>query len=614
MLKKDVPFLWTHVHTSTFNSLKEALESAATLSWFDPSKKCEIYSDASDNGLGCCLMQDQKPIAFASRSLTTTEKKYSVIEKEFLGIVFALSKFRRMILFCDCTVHTDHKPILGLISKSVDKLPMRIQRWMLNLQGFNVKFSYVQGSSNFLADALSRNPLPSLSDDIPEEENAEWTVCFIAKSLPINLRQVAEATAIDPLLQSVLVATQSGWSSHKIQPFYNFRDEITVKESNGLKLLFKGNRLIMPSSLVQDFLTQIHEGHIGLTKMKDIVRSTAYWQGYCADVENFVKRCSACSMFETSNCKPPLQPIADSVTFPYEQIAIDLTGPSEATDGKVLLTCIDLFSRYPEAYIIKNPTSKEISRLLRLSFARFGIPKQILSHNGSVFVSVEISDFFQRLGIKHIRCSNYHPMANGCVERFHGTLKKRIAKIRSLADNVDFCAALDRALFDIRTTPNSMTGVTPAKLFLGRDLRNTLSLLTDAETVASKRFSAGEYMSRKSTKCDTFQPGEHVFFRKGKSAFIFTGQVLKQTGPYTYLLLDLGNQQQRGYNVRDLKRKFHIEDSVQDAVEAYENAIGEGNEGQQPNRTEHDGTRTSPTPKYNLRERSVPISAYRGLC
>ncbi len=109
-------------------------------------------------------------------------------------------------------------------------------------------------------------------------------------------------------------------------------------------------------------------------------------------------------------------------------MAIDLKGPSETTDGKVLLTIIDLFSRYPEAYVLNHSTSKEIITFLRRSFARFGIPEKLVSDNGSVFVSTEITDFFNRLGIQHIRCSNFHPISNGCIERFHGSLKKQLTK------------------------------------------------------------------------------------------------------------------------------------------------------------------------------------------
>ena len=147
-------------------------------------------------------MQDDKPVSFASRMLTPTEMKYSVIKKESLAVCFALKKFRRLILFCECELHTDHKPIVGLIRKPVDNLPMRIQRWILTIQGYNVKFHYVKGVSNVLADALSRNPL-QCPNQIPADENAEATLCFIAKSLPLNLKQVAESTATDNNLQKV---------------------------------------------------------------------------------------------------------------------------------------------------------------------------------------------------------------------------------------------------------------------------------------------------------------------------------------------------------------------------------------------------------------------------
>lgn len=625
LLKKDHPYEWTEVHSTAFQTLKEALEKVSSLSWFDPHKKCKIFTDASAYGLGCCLLQDDRPVAYASRSLSDTEKRYSVIEKEFLGTVFALTKFRRLILFTDCTVHTDHKPILGLLKKPIDSLPTRIQRWTMIVQGFNITVEYVQGASNFLADALSRNPpaVSSVPDQPSEEENAEWTLCFLAKSLPLDLRQVAEATAVDPILQQVVEAAQSNWPStyRHLQPYYSFKDEITLKESSGLHVLFRSHRILLPSSLVTQFLSQVHEGHVGLTKMKDVVRSCAYWPNYSADIQSFIKRCSPCSILEVGNHIPPVEPIADKVTHPYEQIAIDLTGPSERTSGNTLLTIIDLYSRYPEAYILRHGTSTEIIKYLRQSFARFGIPERVLSDNGTAFTSVMITEFFERLGVKHIRSSNYHPISNGCVERLHRTLKDRMAKIQ-LSTDTTFETALDRSLFDIRSTPNAMTGCTPAKLFLGREVRTTLSLLSQQAPATSRRFPAQEYAAAKSTKCSEFDPGDRVYFRKGSGPFTHLGRIIGRKGPYTYNLLDLNIGRERTYNVRDLKPRFTDDHSLQEANLAYDDAIpsntntNDFNSTTSPQRSQF-STQTPPRhsnterKQYNLRKRDLPMSAYR---
>ncbi len=152
-----------------------------------------------------------------------------------------------------------------------------------------------------------------------------------------------------------------------------------------------------------------------------------------------------------------------------------------------------------------------------------------------------------------------------------------------------------------------MTGVSPAKRFLGRNLRNTLSLLNEVEPTSHKRSSVTEYALRKSTKCHSFNPGDFVYFRKGRGPFVFSGKILKQTSPYTYLLFDLRCKQQRLYNVRDLKRKFDQDIVEDDAFEAYEHASA------QHSQIMHQHAHTqSPhhSRRYSLRQSSVPLSIY----
>ena len=129
-------------------------------------------------------------------------------------------------------------------------------------------------------------------------------------------------------------------------------------------------------------------------------------------------------------------------------ISIDLTGPSETLKGCTLLTIIDYYSRYPEAYILRNGSSAEILSCLRESFARFGIPKTQVSDNGSVFVSKEFEQFLTSLGIVHRRSSNYHPQSNGTIERLHSTLKSRLKRLR-VDNDTSISLLLNKVLYDI---------------------------------------------------------------------------------------------------------------------------------------------------------------------
>ena len=276
------------------------------------------------------------------------ETRFSAIELEFLNIVYALKKFRRLILFNKCEVHTDHKPILGLLDKKLDNMLVRIQKWIIQIQAFDISFHYIAGKRNVLLDALSRNPL-SVEPEDDELDDTEYTVCFMLKSSPLDLKRIAEATATNEGLKAVIEAVDNSWSTlqvRKLAPYYGMRDQLSVKRcSQGSEsdVLLKGGMVVIPEGLVQDFLLQVHSGHLGCSKMKALVQSCAYWPGFSKDIDEFVRRCQACTVYQTKTDRAPLQSVASTVKEPSHTIAIDLTGPNdEALKGNTLLTIIDM--------------------------------------------------------------------------------------------------------------------------------------------------------------------------------------------------------------------------------------------------------------------------------
>lgn len=141
LLKKNVVFKWLPAHTSCLNNIKSLICNAPKLKIFDPDAELKIQTDASKAGLGCCLMQGDRPISFASRSLTDAETRYSQIEKEFLAVVFACQKFHFFIYGRRITVITDHKPLLGIIKKKINKIiSARLQRMKIRLLKYNIDY------------------------------------------------------------------------------------------------------------------------------------------------------------------------------------------------------------------------------------------------------------------------------------------------------------------------------------------------------------------------------------------------------------------------------------------------------------------------------------------
>jgi RNase H-like domain found in reverse transcriptase/Reverse transcriptase (RNA-dependent DNA polymerase) len=157
LLQKDNEFVWEEqVHGKCFNRIKQILSDAPVLRFFDIRAETHLQCDASEKGLGACLMQEGQPVAYASRSLTAAEINYAQIEKELLAIVFGMEKFEPYVHGRKVTVESDHKPLEAIMKKSLLSAPKRLQRMMLRLQKFDLHVVYKKGSQMFLADTLSR--------------------------------------------------------------------------------------------------------------------------------------------------------------------------------------------------------------------------------------------------------------------------------------------------------------------------------------------------------------------------------------------------------------------------------------------------------------------------
>ena len=160
LLKKDATFYWDDQINQSFQEIKTLLKRATSKphGYYDRKKAVIVQADASLRGLGTCLIQDEQPIAFASKSLTGVESRYMNIERELLTIVFACIQFNTYLQGPSFTVQSDHKPLEMIHLKSMHNVPPRHQRILLQLQKYDMKIEYKPGSEMLLADTLSRCP------------------------------------------------------------------------------------------------------------------------------------------------------------------------------------------------------------------------------------------------------------------------------------------------------------------------------------------------------------------------------------------------------------------------------------------------------------------------
>ena len=143
--------------------------------------------DASQNGLGAVLLQDNLPVMYASKALTMTEKNYAQIEKEALAIAFACIKFHQFFYGKSVIVESDHKPLENIFKKPLNQCPARIQIIRLRTQMYDINVMYKPGKELFLADALSRAYLLNEKDNFDEEIEAH--VCMIKVNLSISIKK-----------------------------------------------------------------------------------------------------------------------------------------------------------------------------------------------------------------------------------------------------------------------------------------------------------------------------------------------------------------------------------------------------------------------------------------
>ena len=160
MLKQEAVFAWDEMANTSFQKIKDLIAKSATkpLRYYDRRKPVTVQADASQRGLGACLLQDGQPIAYSSKSLTDTETRYANIERELLAIVFACQRFNTYVLGRPFTVESDHKPLEMIHQKSLASAPPRLQRMLLQLQRYDVTIRYRPGKEMLLTDALSRCP------------------------------------------------------------------------------------------------------------------------------------------------------------------------------------------------------------------------------------------------------------------------------------------------------------------------------------------------------------------------------------------------------------------------------------------------------------------------
>ena len=251
-------------------------------------------------------------------------------------------------------------------------------------------------------------------------------------------------------------------------------------------------QLALPRPLREKVMSLGHDsimsGHQGVKKTYDRITTEFFWPGVHADVQRYCRSCDICQRTTPKGrtSKVPLgqMPLIDR---PFKRVAVDLIGPiAPTTDrgNRYILTMVDYATCYPEASALKSIETEAVAEALVTMFTRVGVTEEVLSDQGTQFMSGVMKEVGRLLSISQLHSTVYHPMCNGLVERFNGTLKAMLRRMCSEKPK-DWDRYLAALLFAYREVPQESLNFSPFELLYGRSVRGPMSILKEIWTKQS---------------------------------------------------------------------------------------------------------------------------------
>lgn len=571
--KKDMKFMWGNEQETAWLTLRDKLVNAPVLTHHDPDLPQVIHTDASPNsGISAILMQVEpdgieRPVAYASRTLSKAESNYSASHAECLALCYAVRVFRPYIYGKPFTVKTDSHSLCFL--KSVKDPTGRLMKFALKLQPYEYTIAYKAGKLHAHADALSRSCVDKGTPEDEEEDNEIPMTTILFNQL--RTVDISAMQATDPTLVKIvdrLANTQKrSKREQKRLKNYHLKDGILYRQTS----LDVEPLLAVPRDLRSILFNELHDnptaGHLGFKKTFARFQKGFWWPKMATDIMAYCLSCPDCQ----SRKSPTLvqaglhQPVKTYNIF--ERISLDLLGPfPKSNSGNVyVVACTEYATRFIFTKAIPNKTTEVTANFLFHDvIMRIGVVKVILSDRGNEFMSCVFTNLVKQLGsVKHTTCA-YTPRCNGLIERANKTFATMISMYTS-ADHLDWDENLAQVTFAYNTSKHATTLFTPFFLLYGVDallpIQNALlpdsnpsdrnddiTKLHEARKIALERIATSQENSRSKinqTRRDvTYAVGDKVrifvpFRKKGLAEKLLHRQcgpyeILEQTSPVNY--------------------------------------------------------------------------------
>lgn len=518
-----------------FEKCKSLLTNDPILQYPDFSKDFVLTTDASNFAIGAVLSQGpighDKPIAYASRTLNSTEINYSVIEKELLAMVWATKYFRPYLFGRKFKIVTDHKPLQWVMS--LKEPGSRLTRWRLKLSEYNFTTVYKQGKQNTNADALSRieinnedamsiavnvsekchstvgsetltaptdnsdtetihtsNETPILEVPITDDPLNKFSrqICFVlvgdikkrptvTKPFETHTRTTIQLSksnltndVINAVKEYVNPKVKTGIIIHPPCAMYNI---IPIIQDN-----FKSSSLNMVLTKVelenvkdylrqQDVIKKYHEGktnHRGITECYLALSSKYYWPKMKEHISKYINECTICGQAKYD--RHPIKQrfnIVPPPSKPFEIVHLDLfTAQTEK-----FVTIVDAFSKYAQAYHLRDSTALSVVQALLVFCTHHGVPLTIVTDGGPEFSNQIFLEFCRVHKVMHHKIFAHSPNDNGIVERFHSTILEHLRILKLEKRNEPVVNLMPYAILAYNSSIHSFTRCRPLDLITG---------------------------------------------------------------------------------------------------------------------------------------------------